>query len=51
MDFEPKSRRIYGHNDDPDIEYGWSKNIKDDYEYSSTLDFKKVKDDDDIPFD
>lgn len=51
LDFEPKSRRIYGHNDDPDIEYGWSKNIKDDYEYSSTLDFKKVKDDDDIPFD
>lgn len=51
LDFEPKSRRIYGRNDDPDIEYGWSKNIKEDYEYSSTMDFKKVKDDDDIPFD
>ena len=37
LDFEPKSRRIYGQNDDPNIEYGWTKMIKTDFEYVSDL--------------
>lgn len=28
MNFEPKSRRIYGEDDDPDVEYGWTKQLK-----------------------
>ena len=49
LDFEPKSRRIYGKEDNPDIEYGWTKLIKTDYEY--TGDFTAIQDADDIPFD
>lgn len=51
LDFEPKSRRIYGHNDDPNMEYGWAESIAKDYEYSSEMEFKNISDDDDIPFD
>lgn len=47
LDFEPKSRRIYGKHDDPDMEYGWVKSIQEDYEYTS--DFTKVKDEE-IPW-
>ena len=48
LDFEPKSRRIFGKNDDPNIEYGWTKLIKTDYEY--TADFRNVTKDDDLPW-
>lgn len=37
LDFEPKSRRIYGHNDDVNMEYGWTKDIKNEFEYVSNF--------------
>lgn len=47
LEFEPKSRRIYGDNDDPNIEYQWVKNIHDDYDYAT--DFAN-SDGEDIPW-
>lgn len=35
LNFEPKSRRIYGEKDDPNIEYKWTELIKDDFEYAT----------------
>ena len=32
MEFEPKSRRIYGENDNPDHEYGWTKLLDSGFE-------------------
>lgn len=49
LDFEPKSRRIFGENDDPNIEYKWVDQVKQDYDYAG--DFTNMQDSDDIPFD
>ena len=31
LDFEPKSKRIFGEGDDPDKEYGWAKDLVNDF--------------------
>lgn len=33
MEFEPRSRRIYGENDNPDFEYGWTKQLEGGFDY------------------
>lgn len=32
LDFEPKSKRIYGEHDDPNREYGWTKELDDGFD-------------------
>lgn len=43
LDFEPKSKRIFGEGDNPDREYGWAKELDDGFDNAGDLD--------DIPFD
>lgn len=45
LNFEPKSRRIYGEHDNPNIEYGWTKLIQDKQD-----DFRKATENDDLPW-
>ena len=41
LNFEPKSKRIFGENDNPDYEYGWAKSVEDGFTAVSS----------DVPFD
>lgn len=38
LDFEPKSKRIYGEHDDPNREYGWTKELDDGFDSAEGMD-------------
>lgn len=41
MEFEPKSRRIYSDNDNPDYEYGWTKQLDDGFDKVENTSFSE----------
>jgi KaiC/GvpD/RAD55 family RecA-like ATPase len=38
LDFEPKSKRIFGEHDDPNKEYGWTKGLDDGFDSAEGMD-------------